>query len=94
MLVVIATLTGKPDKREAIAPALAKLAAASRGEAGCLSYRFAQDVEDPDSWISVETWEDQASLDAHFGQPHVAELLTLAPDLLDGAPAISTYVVA
>ena len=91
MLVVIATLPGKPEKREEIASVLSKAAAASRGDAGCLSYAFHVNLEDPDSFVSVEVWEDQASLDAHFTTPHVAELFTLAPDLLAGEVTITSY---
>ena len=91
MLVVIASLPGKPDKREEIRAALTKAAQASRGDAGCLSYAFHVDLEDPDRWVSVETWADQASLDAHFQTPHLAELFAVAGDLLDGAPQIDTY---
>jgi quinol monooxygenase YgiN len=91
VLVVLATLSGKPERRADIAAALAKAAAASRGDAGCLSYAFAQDVEDPDRFLSVETWADKASLDAHFTQPHLAELFGALGDALAGPPAISTY---
>jgi quinol monooxygenase YgiN len=91
VLVVIATLNGKAERRADIAAALAKAAAASRGDAGCLSYSFAQDVEDPDRFVSVETWEDKASLDAHFVQPHLAELFGLLGDALAGPADIKTY---
>ena len=91
MLVVIATLPGKSDKREEIAAALSKAAAASRSDAGCVSYAFHRDLENPDTYVSVEVWEDQASLDAHFTTPHIADLFTVAPDLLDGEVSITTY---
>ncbi|MCU1601632.1 MAG: antibiotic biosynthesis monooxygenase [Frankiales bacterium] len=91
MLVVIATLNGKPERRADITAALAKAAAASRGDAGCLSYSFTVDVEDPDRFISVETWEDKASLDAHFTQPHLAELFGVLGDALEGPADIKTY---
>ena len=91
MLVVIATLPGKPDKRPDIEAALTKAAVASRGDAGCLSYAFHRDLEDADRYVSIETWTDQDALNAHFGAPHVAELMTVAADLLAGAPEIVTY---
>lgn len=91
MLVVIATLTGKSDKREELAAALSTAAAASRGDAGCLSYGFHRDLENPDTYVSVEVWEDQACLDAHFTTPHIADLFAVAGDLLDGAVDIKTY---
>jgi quinol monooxygenase YgiN len=91
VLVVIATLQGKPEKRDVLAAALAKAAAASRGDAGCLSYSFTADLEDENRFISVETWADQASLDAHFATPHLAELFAVAGDALEGAADIKTY---
>ena len=94
MLVVIAVLNGKPERRADIAAALAKAAAASRNDAGCLSYSFTQDVEDPDRFLSVETWEDKASLDAHFTQPHLAELFGVIGDALAGPADIKTYETA
>ena len=94
MLVVIASLPGKPDKRQECIAALTKAAAASRGDAGCISYAFTVDLETPDRYVSVELWEDQASLDAHFTTPHVAELMSLAGQLLDGDVDIRTYSVA
>jgi len=94
MLVVIASLPGKSDKRAECVAALTKAASASRGDAGCISYSFTVDLENPDRYVSVELWEDQASLDAHFTTPHVAELFTLAPELLDGEVDIKTYTVA
>ncbi|MGB8651864.1 MAG: putative quinol monooxygenase [Mycobacteriales bacterium] len=93
-LVVIATLPGKPDKRDELAEALSKAAAASRGDAGCVSYAFHRDLEDPDRYVSVEVWQDQASLDAHFQAPHLAELFAVMGDLLAGPPVIETYPTA
>ena len=91
MLIVIAELTGKPDKREEIAAALSKAAAASRQEEGCSAYSFTRDLEDADRYVSVELWNDQAALDAHFTTPHLRELLGVADQLLAAAPVITTY---
>lgn len=91
MLVVVATLPGKPAKRDEIEAALIAAAKASRAEEGCTGYAFHRDLENPDSYVSVETWRDQAAVDAHFQSPHVAVLMGLAGELLDGAPAIVTY---
>lgn len=94
MLVVIATVPGQPDKHDEIVAALATCAAASRQDPGCLSYMFTVDVEDPNSYASIETWTDQASLDAHMQQPHTAALLEALGDKVAGAPVITTYEVS
>lgn len=93
-LVVIASLPGKPDKRDELGDLLAKAAATSRGDAGCLAYSFTRDLEDPDRYVSVEVWEDQASLDAHFAAPHLAELFGALGEVLAGPADIKTYPVA
>jgi quinol monooxygenase YgiN len=92
-LVVVAVLPGKPEHREELGELLAQAAAASRGDAGCVSYAFHRDLEDPDRYVSVEVWEDQASLDAHFVAPHLAQLFGALGDKLAGPPDITTYAV-
>ncbi len=94
MLLVVATLPGKPEKREELAALLADLAKTSRDDAGCLSYGFYADVEDPSTFVSVETWDAQSSLDDHMQQPHVTSGLGKLGDLLGGAPSILVHDVA
>ena len=91
MLVVIATLPGNPEKREEITAALTKAAAASREDPGCVSYAVHVDMENVDRYVSVEVWEDQESLDAHFQTEHVAELMGLAGELLAGEVDLKVY---
>ena len=93
MIVVLATLTGRPDKRDEIAAALVEAAAATREEDGCLSYAFARDLDDEDRYLAVERWRDQAALDAHFGTPHMAALLGRADELLAAPPVIEPFPV-
>ena len=94
MLVVIATVPGKPEHHADIVAALSECAAASRGDQGCRSYVFTTDVEDENSYASIETWDSQADLDAHMGQPHTQKLLSTIGGWVAGAPVITTYDVA
>ncbi len=94
MLLVVATVPGKPDKREELSTVLASLAASSRGDAGCASYAFYADVEDEHAFVSVETWDQQSSLDAHMQQPHTQAALAQLGDLLAGAPTITVHEIA
>jgi quinol monooxygenase YgiN len=92
-VLVVATLTGKPENREELGVLLAGAAATSRTDAGCVSYAFHRDLEDADRYVSVEVWEDQAALDAHFQAPHLGELFGAMGHMLAGAPDIKTYAV-
>ncbi len=91
MLVVIATLSGKSDKREELSQILAEAAAGTRTEAGCSMYSMTRDLENPDRYLSVEVWDDQAALDAHFVGPNIAKLFAAAGELFDGNADIKVY---
>lgn len=88
---LIAKITARPETAEAIAPALLKLAAESRKEAGCISYAVVRDISDPSVFALVEEWTSVAALDAHNLMPHVHEALSQAGPLLAKAPEIARY---
>lgn len=70
MLILIARLRTKPDKREELIE-LAKAALwPSRAEAGCYAYDFLQDPFDPDSFTFYEKWRSLHDLELHFREPH------------------------
>ncbi len=57
-------------------------------EQGCLNYALHRDAADANHLVLIERWRSQADLDAHMGQPYVADLFAAAgtPGLL-AAPA-------
>lgn len=85
---VVATIPTDPAHAETVGPALAALAEASRGDAGCLAYEVYASAAAPGTYVTVEEWVDQASLDAHMTQPHVATAFEVAGPALTGQVAI------
>jgi len=81
MVHVIAVITAKPGKRDAIlAEARANLANV-RAEKGCIEYGPAVDADPalgfqtklgPDTFMVVEKWESMDALKAHAAAPHMA----------------------
>lgn len=58
------------EQRSAFVALLDRTMTASRQEAGCVLYRFATDLADPNRFYLCELWEDEAALFAHAaGQP-------------------------
>ncbi|MDR3209258.1 MAG: antibiotic biosynthesis monooxygenase [Oscillospiraceae bacterium] len=57
--------------------ALAKQIVAKTNEldAGCISYNLFHDTMDPEHYVMLEEWEDQASLDKHMQAAHFQELI-------------------
>ncbi len=88
---LIAKITARPEAAETIAPALLKLAAESRKEAGCTSYAVVRDIAEPHVFALVEEWVSVAALDAHNTMPHVHEALSQAGPLLAKPPEIGRY---
>ncbi|HVY62988.1 MAG TPA: putative quinol monooxygenase [Planctomycetota bacterium] len=83
-----------PGKREAFLAAARAVIGPTRGEAGCLSYRASQDVEDDHAFTFVEEWRDRAALEAHFQTPHVKALFAALPGILAGPAEVKIHEVA
>ncbi|WP_260925166.1 putative quinol monooxygenase [Novosphingobium sp. 9] len=57
--------------RDQAVVAMAAVVAATRAEAGCLHYAYAEDVLEPGLFRVSEIWESREALTAHFAQPHM-----------------------
>ncbi len=93
MLVVLSGATAAPGRRDELLAAAREMAAATRADAGCVSYSFAVDVEDPDRVLGVEVWADRAALDAHMDHEHTRGFLAAVPGLLAGEPQMAFHDV-
>jgi quinol monooxygenase YgiN len=67
---------------------------ATRSEAGCKSYGFYADMQDPNTFLIFEQWKDEAALMSHFQSPHMAEFNGLIPRFLAAAPTINRFDVS
>lgn len=70
MIYLVATLTVKPDQRAEFITNARDVIAATRREAGCISYELTNSVTEPDTFLFVERWQSRDALDAHFQTPH------------------------
>jgi len=94
MLIVAGRVPVKPERRAQALAAAVKMARATQAEAGCRSYAFSSDLEDPNLFLVFEEWESEAALAAHFQTPHMAEFNAVIPQLVAGPPSINRYEVA
>ena len=53
------------------------IADAIRQEEGNLRYRYFQPLDDPETVLLIDSWQDQASIDAHHASPMMAQLAAL-----------------
>jgi quinol monooxygenase YgiN len=91
MLHVVAIVTAKPGKRDAILEAIRANLPAVRAEIGCVEYGPAVDVASvgpfqtnagPDTVFVIEKWADEGALKAHAAAPHMAAYAAKVKDLV------------
>ena len=73
MLLIVGTVRLPADKLDEARPIMARMLDASRAEAGCMEYAYAEDVIDRGLIHVKERWSGQVALAEHFNSPHIAE---------------------
>ena len=94
MLVIAGRIRVKPDRREDAIRLALDVSRETVKEAGCRSYRFYADIEDPGLFFLFEEWDGPEALEKHFATPHMARFMTEAPALLAGGIEINRYEVS
>ena len=61
----------------------------ARLEQGCLYYDLHQKRDDPNTFFIIDGWTDQAAVDAHSGNAHVAEVMKELGPLLTFGPSLT-----
>ena len=72
MLLITGTIRLPPQRLAEARPAMRAMIEASRAEAGCLRYSYAEDVLDPGLMHINELWDSRTHLQAHFRSDHIA----------------------
>jgi quinol monooxygenase YgiN len=81
MIVILGTVRLPAENLTAARPHMAAMVAASRAEAGCVAYAYAEDVLEPGLIRVSEVWTDQATLSAHAASAHIKAWRAAWPDL-------------
>ena len=72
MIVVVGQFRLPAARMDEARPVMAKVMLATRAEAGCVEYNYAEDVLDPGLIRVSELWHSRAQLAAHMQTPHMA----------------------
>jgi quinol monooxygenase YgiN len=86
-VVVVATLTVKPESVDTARDILTSAVDEVQGEPGCQLYSLHQTGE---TFVFIEQWADEEALKTHSGAPAVAKMFTAVGEHLAGAPDIKT----
>jgi quinol monooxygenase YgiN len=92
-VVVVATMTVKPESVDAVREILTESVEAVHDEPGCQLYSLHQSGE---TFVFVEQWADDEALKTHSTAPAVGKMFSAVGEHLAGAPDIKmlTPVVA
>jgi quinol monooxygenase YgiN len=94
MIVVVGRVVTDAERRADLVRVGQTVAAASRQEPGCMSYRIYQDTERENEFVFVEEWESDAALQEHFATVHVAEFLQAIQATLVAPPDVKFHTIA
>jgi|SRR5450755_1671267 quinol monooxygenase YgiN len=94
MIVVVGRVRSDPEKRDALIRVGQTVAAASRSEAGCISYRVYEDTEIENEFVFVEEWDNMQALQQHFASSHVAEFMQAIPATIIAPPDVKFHSIA
>jgi quinol monooxygenase YgiN len=94
MIVVGGRVKSDADKRAELVRIGQKVAAESRAEMGCLSYRVYQDTERENEFVFVEEWESSEALQQHFATSHIRDFMRAIPATVVAAPDAKFHTIA
>jgi len=93
MLVIIGKVSIQPAKREQFFSEVNIAIAATRKEAGVSRYELVQPVGEPNTFMLIEEYADEAALASHSESEHLKRLGAVLGMLLAGPPEIKKYTV-
>ena len=94
MIVVVGRVQTDAGKRAELVRIGQAVAAASRLEWGCISYRLYEDTERENEFVFIEEFESDDALRRHFATSHVAEFMQAIPATIVAAPDVKFHSIA
>ena len=93
MINIIAKNYVKKDKIAEFKATAKPLIAASRAEAGCISYSLFEDVKDESILTFIEEWESPEAITIHNNSPHFTAIVPLLGPLTEKPADVNLYAV-
>jgi len=83
-IVIVAKVTIKEEFTNEVYPLLESLHKSTHAnDFGCIQYDLHKDLENPNSFTFVETWENTDLLDAHMQKEHFLSFVKSVEDKLE-----------
>lgn len=82
-------ISGKRD--EVIEKFLTEMVETTRKEKGCIFYEYHVDVDDPDAYAMIESWETMEDLQAHLESEHFQRIIPQVGEYLSEKTRLEIY---
>ncbi len=93
MIFITAKFRVRPEDAERWPEIAGDLTVATRAEPGCLWFEWSRSLDDPDEYVLVEAFRDEAAGAAHVGSEHfVAARRSLPPHLVETPRIVNVTV--
>ena len=93
MIFITAKFQVRPEDAERWPEIVADFTAATRGEPGCLWFDWARSLEDPNGYVLVEAFRDDAAGAAHVQSDHFKKAQQTLPPHLAETPRIVNFTI-
>jgi quinol monooxygenase YgiN len=94
MILITGIAVVAPENREKMLALGREQVTNSRAEEGNVSYGFYEDAMQPNTFIFVERWRDQAAVTTHFAQPYSGAFVTQVRAIALNTPAIEMHEIS
>jgi quinol monooxygenase YgiN len=82
MLLIVGTLTIRPELIDQIRALIQDVRAETLKESGNISYEGHISIDDPSQLVFIERWESRDAFDRHLTQPHLLRWRQAAADFV------------
>jgi quinol monooxygenase YgiN len=82
VIIAIGDVYARVPNRRAVEQVMLAAQAQTRRQDGCMSYAFAETLDEPGHYLLVQSWSDERALDAHYRSPAFADYQAAVAPLL------------
>jgi quinol monooxygenase YgiN len=93
MIIALGDIHAQIPRREEVRELMRVTQARVREQPGCLSYTFAETLDDPGRFVIVQQWRDQEALDGHYRSQAFADYQAGIAHRLVSTSELRLYVV-
>jgi quinol monooxygenase YgiN len=93
-VIALADMVAKSDGRDELVAALSRAEREAAGQPGCLRYSFAATISQPNHFVLISEWADEAALDSHYASREFASFQFSLYGLLARESELTVYSVS